>query len=85
MMRLQEFTDFYHKPCKFRFKSGKEVYGVIWRDPHSDDKGHYFASSGAYRSLFQARKKGIREGIEDMRTPVDINEIVGVEHLDNVA
>jgi len=81
MMRLQEITNFYHKPCKFRFKSGKEVYGVIWRDQNAGEAHHFFASSGAYSSLFQARKRGIRGGMDHMKTPVDINEIIGVEHL----
>ena len=47
-MKVNELTDYYHLPCKFRLRSGKEVYGVIWPGASGEGAPLNFASSADY-------------------------------------
>src|ERR1700751_6486700 len=39
-----EFRAYNDQPCRFRLKSGKEVFGVIWEKPQPGNTSYYFAS-----------------------------------------
>jgi hypothetical protein len=47
-MKQSEARNFMEKPCRFRLKSGKEIYGVIWEwmKENSNKAEYYFASNG---------------------------------------
>ena len=48
-MEKSEARSFMEKPCRFRLKSGKEIYGVIWEwmKENSNKAEYAFASNGA--------------------------------------
>lgn len=47
-MNYSEFLLYKETPCKFKLKSGKEVYGVIWEEAHDDKVEYLFASSSTH-------------------------------------
>lgn len=80
-MDLAHLSPFTHKHCRFKLRSGKEVFGVVWEVETADASGTddhstslYFASIRDYERLQQER------------TPVQVipmrpEEIVAVESL----
>ena len=74
-MDLTIIRDHTHKHCRFKLKSGKEVYGVVWEVETGDACKFYFASVRDYQR-FQ----------HDPRQPISIvpmqpEEIVNVQDL----
>jgi len=43
-MRTDEIKQYYDQHCRFKLKSGKEVYGVIWEVNNGDSSRTYFSS-----------------------------------------
>ncbi len=43
----------FHKNCRFKLKSGREVYGVIWEEQKGLAKRYYFASIGDYEKMLK--------------------------------
>ena len=76
---------FLDKPCKFRLRSGKEVYGVIWREQHNHPNEVMFASSGDYHR-WQARERRAQQALELERMAIRLNrdELIAAEILDNL-
>lgn len=57
-MEITSIRDFAHKHCRFKLRSGKEVFGVIWEVETQDaqagpsgDKRLFFASIRDYERL----------------------------------
>ena len=83
---------FLHKPCKFRLRSGKEVYGVIWREQNSHPNEVMFASSGDYfrlkarnrRQLQAFTPDSIESELESMAIRLNRDELIAAEILDNL-
>lgn len=74
-MTLAEFRAYNDQPCRFRMKSGKEVFGVIWEKPQMGDVSFYFASlSERYSGTKRNSSIGMMINIED---------VVGAELLSN--
>ena len=76
-----EFQPFLQKPCRFRFKSGKDVFGVIWEDRSGKFSRHYFASSYEYANYIKASSKNDNKMSQRLGYPVNIEEVVVAEHL----
>ena len=85
---------FLHKPCKFRLRSGKEVYGVIWRELDNRPNEVMFVSSGDYYR-WKARNRRHQQSLEpefaepevDLdRLAIRLNrdELIAAEILDNL-
>ncbi len=76
---------FMDKPCKFRLRSGKEVYGVIWQELGSRPHEVMFASSGDYLRMQtrQQRKPSYAE-LEDFAIRLNRDELIAAEILDNL-
>jgi hypothetical protein len=74
-MTQAEFRIFNDQPCRFRLKSGKEVFGVIWEKPQPGGASFYFAS------LSERFNRNIRNTSIGMM--IDIDDIVGAELLRN--
>lgn len=78
-MDLAHLSSFTHKHCRFKLRSGKEVFGVVWEVETTDGAGEhntslYFASVRDYERLQQEH------------TPVNVipmrpEEIVAVESI----
>ncbi len=47
-MGLQNIREFTHVHCRFRLRSGREVYGVIWEVDTPNEHRLHFASIGEY-------------------------------------
>jgi hypothetical protein len=71
------FKNFEKRHCRFKMKSGKEVYGVMWEEPENESKyRYYFSSSGDYQR-FKARFQSALYAIYQL----DLNEVVHAEVL----
>ena len=70
-----EFRVYNDQPCRFRLKSGKEVYGVIWEKAQPGKASYYFASlSERYNHNLRNNSIGIM---------IDIEDVIGSELLSN--
>ena len=50
-MELTRIRPFAHKHCRFKLRSGKEVFGVIWEVEGLEKRTLFFASIGDYERL----------------------------------
>ena len=81
-MELTRIRPFAHKHCRFKLRSGKEVFGVIWEVETTDKTGLvgeskrlYFASIRDYERLQQDTLQPIQVW------PMQADEIVHVESI----
>lgn len=74
-MTQAEFRMFNDLPCRFRLKSGKEVFGVIWEKPQPGGPSFYFASLS---ERFNRNLRGSSIGMM-----INIDDVVGAELLSN--
>ncbi|RMG80369.1 MAG: hypothetical protein D6707_06540 [Bacteroidetes bacterium] len=51
-MENNEIFNFLEKPCRFKLKGGKEVYGVIWKE---NSEELYFTSSKEFEQYKQSK------------------------------
>ena len=72
-MTQSEFRAYNDQPCRFRLKSGKEVFGVIWEKPQPGSPSYYFAS------LSERFNRSMRNSSIGMM--IDIEDVVGAELL----
>jgi hypothetical protein len=70
---------YYNKPCKFRLKSGKDVYGVVWADDKESSNRFYFSSSEDYNLIKSRGEKN-----SALKTLVNLNDIVAAEMLQGI-
>ena len=74
-MELTRIRPYVNKHCRFKLRSGKEVFGVIWEVESLEKRTLFFASIGDYERLQR-----------DPQKPVSVialrpEEIVHVESL----
>lgn len=74
-MELAHILDFAHKHCRFKLRSGKEVYGVIWEVETNESTRLFFASIRDYERAQHDPQRPIAI------TPLPLDEIVHVESL----
>ena len=81
-MDFAHIRDFTHKHCRFKLRSGKEVFGVVWEVETTDITGQlantkrlYFASVRDYERLQHDPRQPI--GV----IPMQPEEIVHAESL----
>lgn len=70
---------YYNKPCKFRLKSGKVVYGVVWADEKERSNKFYFSSAEDYNLI-----KSRREKHSALKTLVNLDDIISAEMLQGI-
>ncbi|MFQ5334868.1 MAG: hypothetical protein ACE5DN_02220 [Flavobacteriales bacterium] len=80
-MGASEFSPFYNKPCRFRLKSGKEVFGVIWEDIVNGNKEYFFASSGDYQAYVNSAKTN-RSAKRPDPIKLDINDVLDAQQIE---
>ena len=80
-MDISRLSSFTHKHCRFKLRSGKEVFGVVWEVETADTQGDgtpttslYFASVRDYERLQQ-------EGRPVQVIPMQPEEIVWAESM----
>ena len=74
-----DLSAYLEKPCRFRLRSGKDVFGVIWAD--RETKRLCFASSRDF-SLLRKANRQLREAINWY--PLDRDEVIAAELLDTL-
>ena len=47
-MELTHIRRFYNQHCRFKLRSGKEVFGVVWEVDHGGSTRQFFASVRDY-------------------------------------
>jgi hypothetical protein len=72
-MTRTEFLSINDQPCRFKLKTGQEVFGVIWEQTHGS---YYFASLGE-----RFRRQHVQTQGSSFGTIIDIDQIVGAELL----
>lgn len=79
-----DISTFLEKHCKFRLRSGKEVYGVMWLADDILSEELYFASSREYKSYCVAREKGANNLFDNIAYRLNRDDIVAAEVLDQL-
>lgn len=74
-MEIGRIRNITHKHCRFKLKSGKEVFGVVWEVESGGEKRLFFASVREYER-FQ-RNQGQPINVMSLRP----EEIVAAESL----
>ena len=74
-MDLSRIQPYAHKHCRFKLRSGKEVFGVIWDVEVAGDRKLFFASVRDYERLQREPQRPV--SIIDMQP----EEIVHVERI----
>ena len=80
-MKRTDILTYNELPCKFRLKSGKEVFGVIWETMKQDTVVHYFASAVERMRYKKAEAVNDVETCRNLITEVNIEEIISAEPL----
>lgn len=75
-MNKKEISLYFNKYCRFKLRSGKEVFGVIWENSEGNSVTHYFASAVDHAKIQEKNKKPA-----EVTTPVNIDEIIIAELL----
>jgi hypothetical protein len=69
------FKRFEKQHCRFKMKSGKEVYGIIWEENESENNfNYYFSSSSDYQRL----KNRLQSALYAIYK-LDLNEVIFAE------
>lgn len=73
-MTRSEFIQVNDRPCRFKLKSGKEFFGVIWENTSEGESAYYFATMGERFDVRNQNNFGVR---------VDLDDIVGAEMINS--
>lgn len=73
-MTRSEFLAVNDRPCRFKLKSGKEFFGVIWENTADSPPVYFFATMG---ERFDTRNKS------NVGVTVDLDDIVGAELINS--
>ena len=74
-MDLARIQPYAHKHCRFKLRSGKEVFGVIWEVESTEKRSLFFASVRDYERLQREPQRPV--SVIDMQP----EEIVLVERI----
>ena len=67
-MEVKKFKHYEKRPCKFTFRNGKKVFGVIWESSKQKIPNYYFTSNNEFEKTFKNSKPldGVPIKIEDV-------------------
>ena len=78
-MEISRIRTLTHKHCRFKLRSGKEMFGVVWEVESNDEKRLFFASVRDYERLQH-------EGHSPISVmPMRPEEIVLAEQVESIA
>lgn len=80
-MEHPKIKDFLNKPCKFRLRSGKDVYGVVWQKSNGTEQEYFFASTGEYRRFSKNILRDDNEYPPQIGLKLNPVEIVDAQYL----
>lgn len=78
MMSSHDLKEYYNSECRFKLKSGQEIYGVIWEVNSIEGTDLYFTS------LFNATRIKANNDFElatELGQPMEVDEIIMAERL----
>lgn len=75
-MTRAEFLTINDQPCRFKLKTGKEIFGVIWENAQPGSSSYYFAT------LNERFNRNFR-GSKSVGMMIDLQDVVGAELLSN--
>lgn len=58
-MELSRIRNFTNKHCRFKLRSGKEVFGVVWEVEANEEKKLFFASVRDYERFQRDQRQPI--------------------------
>ena len=58
-MEIARIRNYAHKHCRFKLRSGKEVFGVVWEVESGGEKKLFFASVRDYERLQRDQRQPI--------------------------
>lgn len=79
-MTKEDLIAYYHRHCRLRLRSGKEVFGVLWEDEQNRDK-LCFASHDEHKSWRQAMELKQSDRAHRLAHTVNPEDIIAVESL----
>ncbi|NEN22117.1 hypothetical protein G3O08_01185 [Cryomorpha ignava] len=78
-MNYTELQSFFHHHCKIKLRSGKEVFGVVWKDLPETDKAIYFASYIEHKKLMSQQIATNSDPAKLLK--LEIDDILGIEPI----
>jgi len=69
----------FNEHCRFKLKSGKEVFGIIW-EVRVNEAPAYFFTSASHKEKIETAINRI-EMIQEIGFELDINDVVLAENL----
>ena len=69
----------FNEHCRFKLKSGKEVYGIIWQISVEDAPAYFFTSASQKDKIETSENR--LEMIQELGFELDINDVVMSENL----
>lgn len=73
-MEKSIFKNYEQRPCKFVFRNGKKVFGVIWETKQPQNSNYYFTSNGDFQ-----RKTRAHEPLVGF--PIKLDDLIHAELL----
>ena len=78
-MNYLKIQSLFHHHCKIKLRSGKEVFGVVWKNLSDTDKAIYFASYIEHKKLMAEKLSSTKN--HDKLLKLEIEDILGIELL----
>ena len=69
----------FNEHCRFKLKSGKEVYGIIWQVSVEDAPAYFFTSASQQEKIETSENR--LEMIQELGFELDINDVMMSENL----
>lgn len=79
-MTRRDLSAYFHRHCRLRLKSGKEVFGVLWEHERDQSK-LYFASHREHSAYRHALKLQQMDRMHRVALEVNPDDIIAVETL----
>lgn len=78
-MNYLKIQSLFHHHCKIKLRSGKEVFGVVWKNLSDTDKAIYFASYIEHKKLMAEKISSSNNHNKLLK--LEIEDILGIELL----
>ncbi len=75
-MEALKLSYYENKPCKFILRSGKQVFGIVWKERESNSPEYFFTSAINYMKLQMESNK---ESLKNYIYPISADELVYAE------
>lgn len=72
-------SKYYEKPCRFKLRSGKEVFGVVWKEVRGGNTKHYFSSSENFKKIIHGEASS-----DELKTMVEAEDFIAAEMLQGI-